>query len=114
MLIGFSQGGCLALEYAARNAGRYGGIVGLSAGLIGPKGTPRHYPGSMDGTPVSLGCDVRDFHIPETRVHETAAVFENMQADVRKNLYSNIGHTITSEEIFIVRTMMMNLLDLPG
>src|SRR5262245_51500232 len=44
-LIGFSQGGCLALEYAARHAQRYGAIAGLSAGLIGPPGTPRAYQG---------------------------------------------------------------------
>ena len=35
MLLGFSQGACLALEYAARRAKRYGGVVGLSGGLIG-------------------------------------------------------------------------------
>ena len=39
VLAGFSQGGCLALEYAARNPRHYGGLVGLSAGLIGPPGT---------------------------------------------------------------------------
>jgi phospholipase/carboxylesterase len=35
VLLGFSQGGCLALEFAARNARRYGAVIGLSAGLIG-------------------------------------------------------------------------------
>ena len=43
--LGFSQGACLVLEYAARNARRFGGIIGLSGGLIGPEGTPRDYPG---------------------------------------------------------------------
>src|SRR5262245_53193359 len=41
VLLGFSQGACLELEYAARNAWRYGGVFGLSCGLIGPDGTPR-------------------------------------------------------------------------
>ena len=40
-LAGFSQGACLSAEYAARNARRYGAIIGLSGGLIGPPGMPR-------------------------------------------------------------------------
>src|SRR3989454_4660803 len=56
MLLGFSQGACLALEFVARNARRYGGVAGLSGGLIGPDGTPRDYPGSLAATPVFLGC----------------------------------------------------------
>ena len=73
-LIGFSQGGCLALEYAARNAKRYGAVAGLSAGLIGPPGTPRAYPGSLAGTPVFLGCSDVDGHVPLARVHESRDV----------------------------------------
>jgi phospholipase/carboxylesterase len=55
-LLGFSQGGCLALEFAARNARRYGAVIGVSAGLIGPEDTPRAYAGSLAGTHVFLGC----------------------------------------------------------
>ena len=40
VLMGFSQGACLALEYAVRHARRLGGVVGFSGGLIGPAGTP--------------------------------------------------------------------------
>ena len=46
ILLGFSQGACLAQEYAARNPQRYGGLVGLSGGLIGPIGMEFSYPGS--------------------------------------------------------------------
>jgi predicted esterase len=53
ILLGFSQGACLALEFAARNARRYGGVVGLSGALIGPDDTPRNFAGSLDGAPVS-------------------------------------------------------------
>jgi predicted esterase len=96
---GFSQGACLASEFVARNARRYGGLLVFSGGLIGPPGTSREYAGSLEGTPVFLGCSTTDFHIPAERVDETAAVFEQMGAAVTKQLYPNMGHTIIQDEI---------------
>lgn len=110
MLLGFSQGGCLTLEFAARNAQRYGGVIGLSAGLIGPDGIPRDYSGSMNGTPIFLGCDDHDLHIPENRVHETTAVFRKLDGEVTERLYSNMGHTVNRDEINFVRGMMKELI----
>src|SRR6266496_6118022 len=78
ILLGFSQGACLSLEFAARNARRYGGLAGLSGGLIGPDGTPRDYPGSLDGTPVFLGCSDVDPHIPKERVLDSAEVLRGL------------------------------------
>lgn len=106
ILLGFSQGACLALEYAARNPHRYGGIIGLSGGLIGPNGTPRNYPGSLAGTPVFMGCDDIDPHIPKERVIESERVFRLLGADVTARLYPNMGHRINQDELNIVRTMM--------
>ena len=98
-LIGFSQGGCLALEYAARNAQRYGALAGLSAGLIGPPGTPRAYAGSLAGTPAFLGCSDVDGHIPLARVHESRDVLAQMGAIVTERIYPGMGHTINDDEI---------------
>ncbi|HVX87289.1 MAG TPA: alpha/beta fold hydrolase, partial [Gemmatimonadales bacterium] len=56
VLIGFSQGACLALEFAARSDRRWGGVVGLSGGVIGPPGTTWERPKGVAGTPVFLGC----------------------------------------------------------
>ena len=98
-LAGFSQGACLASEYAARNARRYGGLVILSGGLIGPPGTPREYAGSLAGTPVLLGCSDVDPHIPVERVHETARVLSSMGADVDLRIYPGLGHTVVDDEI---------------
>ena len=109
LLLGFSQGACLVTEFAARNAKRYGGIVGLSGGLFGPEGTPRDYPGSLDGTPVFLGCSDVDFHIPKARVDETAQVLQRMGADVTERLYPGMGHTINQDEIEFVRGMMTGI-----
>ncbi len=103
VLLGFSQGACLTLEFAARHARRYGGIIGLSGGLIGPEGTPRDYPGSFEGTPAFLGCGDVDPHVPKRRVDETAAVLERMGATVTKRIYPGLGHTISPDEIAFVR-----------
>lgn len=106
ILLGFSQGACLTLEFAARNARRYGGIVGLSGGLIGPTGTPRDYAGSFDGTPAFLGCSDVDPHIRKDRVLEAGQVFERMAASVTLELYPQMGHTVSAEEIVAVRQMI--------
>jgi predicted esterase len=105
-LLGFSQGACLALEYTARHARRYGGIAGLSGGLIGPEGTPRNYDGSLEGTPVFLGCSDVDPHIPAARVLETADVMRKLAGHVTARLYPAMGHTINEDEIAAVRSMM--------
>ena len=106
ILLGFSQGACLTLEFAARHARRYGGVVGLSGGLIGPADTPRDYPGSFDGTPVFLGCSEIDPHIPKERVIETGDVFKRMGAKVTVRLYPGMGHTVSQDEIDAVREIV--------
>src|SRR5260370_18669885 len=60
ILLGFSQGACLALEFAARHEQRYGGVAALRGGLIGPVGTPRDYSGPVAGTARFLGGIDRD------------------------------------------------------
>lgn len=106
-LLGFSQGACLALEFAARNATRFGGIIGFSGGVIGPEGTPRDYEGSFNGTPVFLGCSDRDPHIPAPRVLETKEIFTNMGATVEMKLYPNMPHTIVQDEIEAAQRLVL-------
>jgi predicted esterase len=105
-LAGFSQGACLSLEYAARHARRYGGVATLSGGLIGPDGTPRDYAGSLDSTPVFLGCGVPDPHIPAARVEESARVLEGLGAAVTLRLYPGLGHTVNADELAHVRRLL--------
>jgi predicted esterase len=105
-VLGFSQGACLASEFVARHAVRYGGLVALSGGLIGPDGTPRDYAGSLEGVPVFMGCSDVDGHIPASRVRETADVLKRLGANVDMRLYPGMGHLVNEEEIEAVSRML--------
>jgi predicted esterase len=109
LLLGFSQGACLAAEFAARHARRWGGLAVFSGGLIGPDDAPRDYAAGLDGTPVFLGCSDRDPHIPAARVRESAEVFRRLGADVTMRLYPGMPHTVVDDELEAARAMLRAL-----
>jgi phospholipase/carboxylesterase len=98
-LLGFSQGACLSLEFAARNAAKFGGIVAFTGGLIGEKLDAEKYSGDFSGTPVFIGSSDRDFHVPAKRINESADLLRKMGADVTVKLYEDPDHTIRTDEI---------------
>ncbi len=106
VLLGFSQGACLAVEFAARHARQYGGVAVLSGGVIGPTISLERYRGDFAATPAFLGCSDVDSHIPAERVRETAAVLEGLGATVTLELYPGMGHTINEDELTRVRAML--------
>lgn len=110
VLLGFSQGACLALEYAARNGRRWGGVVGMSGGLIGGEKEPRSDQGNLAGTPVFLGCSDVDFHIPLERVLASAEIFRALGSDVTLRVYPGMGHTINRDEILWVHELLRKLI----
>lgn len=105
-LVGFSQGACLTSEFVARHPARYGGVIAFTGGLVGPPGTPREYPGSLDGTPIFLGCSDVDAHVPLERVEETAGVFSAMGARVDLRVYPGMGHLVNDDEIDAARGIL--------
>jgi phospholipase/carboxylesterase len=108
-VLGFSQGACLTSEFAARHPRRYGAILALTGGLIGPPGTPRDYPGSLDGTPVFLGASDPDPHVPWSRVQESSGVLSKMGATVTLQRYASEPHTILQEQIEVAREWLGKL-----
>ncbi len=106
VLMGFSQGACLTLEFAARRAQRYAAVAAFSGGLIGPSGTPRNYAGSFNATPTFIGCSDVDPHVPLDRVRESGAVFRRMGAIVDERIYPRMAHTIVADEIEAVDALL--------
>jgi predicted esterase len=111
VLIGFSQGACLSLEFASRNPRRFGGVIGLSGALIGPPHSPRHVAGGLDGTPVYLGCSDRDAHIPLSSVEESAEVLAKQGGLVTKSIFPGMGHTVNAEELAFARKLVRSIAD---
>jgi phospholipase/carboxylesterase len=104
--LGFSQGACLTLEYVTRNAQKYGGIVAFTGGLIGDKIYPENYTGKFSGTPVLLASGDPDPHVPVERVDRSAEIISGMGASVTKMIYSNLGHTISNDEIILANKII--------
>lgn len=114
MLLGFSQGACLAAEFAARHPARYGGIAILTGGLIGEQVDPLAHQGLFEGTPVFLGSGDPDPHVPCSRVEETAEVYRALGADVIIRRYAGRPHTVSQDEIEHVQAMMVALVERDG
>jgi predicted esterase len=113
-IVGFSQGACLALEFAARQPARYGAVIAFSGGLIGPPDEPRPPAPAgrtLDGTPVFLGCGEQDGHIPVSSVEASAAAMERLGGAVDLRLYPGMGHTINPDEIAAARALLVGLVE---
>jgi predicted esterase len=106
VVLGFSQGACLASEFLVRHAARYGGGLIFTGGLIGPPGTTWDYPGGFAGTPVFLGCSDVDHHVPKHRVDESADVFRRLGATVNERIYPGMGHIVNDDEIAEARKIL--------
>lgn len=106
--LGFSQGACLTLEFAARNARRYGGVAAFTGGLIGDRIYEANYRGDFNKTPIFIGSGDPDLHVPVERVHESAEILKNMNADLTVKIYKDMGHTVSPDEIRQAQTLIFN------
>ena len=106
ILLGFSQGACLATEFVARHPAKYGGLIALSGGLIGKTVQVDQYEGDLDGTPYFVGCSDTDPHIPIDRVDKSVEVLDKLGAEVTKKIYPGMGHTVNQDEIDHIKTII--------
>ena len=105
-LLGFSQGACLASEYATRHAQRFGGLLIFTGGLIGQQIDTSNYHGNFDGTPVLITTGDPDPHVPVSRVDETVKIMEEKGAVVTKKVYPGRPHTIVQEELELAKKIL--------
>jgi predicted esterase len=113
VILGFSQGACLALELAARHPTRYGAVVGLTGGLLGPPGRRFDFAGSFAGTPALLAAGDPDPHVPWSRVEETARVYATLGAEVTLRRYPGLPHTVNDEELALARELVRRAVEEP-
>jgi predicted esterase len=106
VLLGFSQGACLAVTAAQRRPSRYGGVVVYSGALIGPPGSVWDEQGTFGGAPVFFGCSDMDAHVPRARVEESAAVLARMGATVTARIYPGMGHLVNDDELAFAQTLL--------
>lgn len=99
VFIGFSQGACLSLEFAAQNAQKLGGVIAFTGGLIGESIQEQKYSGDFEGTPIFIGSSERDFHVPLSRINESETLLSRMGAKVKLLIFKDSDHTIRQEEI---------------
>lgn len=109
VIAGFSQGACLAAEFAVRHPARYGGIAVYSGGVIGPPGTAWPDTGDLAGTPMFFGCSDADSHVPDARVGESAALCTRLGAEVTRRVYPGMGHLVNDDEIAWMQTLLATL-----
>jgi len=105
--LGFSQGACLALEYVSRNAGRYGGVIAFTGGLIGEKLISENYQGDFDQTPILITTGDPDPHVPVSRVNETVSLLKKLSAKVTLKIYKGRQHTVTTEELTLANSILL-------
>lgn len=98
-LLGFSQGACLSLEFAALHAQKLGGIVAFTGGLIGEKLREEKYAGDFQGTPIYISGSAHDMHVPAARMKDSAQLLQKMGAAVHLSFFEDELHTIRPEEL---------------
>jgi phospholipase/carboxylesterase len=108
VIVGFSQGACLALEYVLRHPGNVGSLIVFTGALMGVPGSDWKATASRSLAGLRLlltGSDVDDW-VPEEHTHEAANLFRELGADVQLRIYKGRPHIVSAEEIEEARSFL--------
>jgi len=110
-IVGFSQGACIAVEYALRHPGCCGAIVVFSGCLMGPAGTKWRPAGgrSLEGLHVFITGSDMDEWIPERQSRETARVLGDLGANVDLRIYPSRPHIVSDLELSEARAFLRSV-----
>ncbi|MCU4926808.1 alpha/beta fold hydrolase [Halobacteria archaeon AArc-dxtr1] len=118
VLVGFSQGGCLAAEYVLRRPQRYGGVFVLSGAIPGDDPTDRldeltdgsqQARDGLGGTPVWFGGHAADPVVDREHVAASAAAIEALGGEVSVDLVPGDAHAITDADVSALSTTVERL-----
>ena len=109
VLAGFSQGACLCCEFAGTHARRYGAVLALTGGMIGPSSGELRVTGDFAGTPVLLSSGDPDPHVPWERVQRTSELFTGAGAEVTLRRFPGRPHTVSDGELELARDLLGRL-----
>ena len=107
VLVGFSQGACLATAVLARRPRALGGVAILTGALIGPPGDEAVVQRGLDGVPVVVTCSSMDAWVPLERARAAAEAFAAAGADVRFVPRDDPDHRISPGDVASVRELVL-------
>jgi predicted esterase len=115
---GFSQGACLTAMYLLKYPAKYwgafifsGAIPGLFSYVMEAKsGDEGEFDGvDLRGTRVFVGCGDSDPLIRARAAEWTAWVFQGRGAEVKKQIYEGLGHSVCKEELEVLKSWVQEM-----
>lgn len=105
---GFSQGACLALEYAMRHGPWNGALASLTGCRVGTPDCDRPF-ADLDRLPVYLTGSDRDPWIPVDAFAQAAAALARARARLHCDILPDRSHEVSSTEIAHLDEMLCGL-----
>ncbi len=98
-LAGFSQGASLVAEYLVEQPAQFNGACVYSGGLLGTNEdlAALKLSNSLLQTPVYMGCDIADPHVPIARFQKSRDLLQESGAMITYREYEGLRHAIHPE-----------------
>jgi phospholipase/carboxylesterase len=105
---GFSQGACLALEYAMRHGPWGGALASLTGCRVGTSSCDLPF-ADLDRMPVYLTGSDKDPWIPVDAFANAAAALARARSQLRCDVIPDRAHEVSAQEITVLDTILFDL-----